>query len=188
MYFMSLPLTASPENSVTKISCYAVKGSTVNRKDSFHWKRLHSVCLGDHLSKHWRKKYSYSGYSVPLTTTHEQFHGSVYAQLHFPDLTQGKTINTLTTFGEVNKGNACIFSLRDCKSTTETKARTLKCIYGTEKHHHHNPHYFCICQQILHTDCPPTAHMHEQFLLAPSYFFLPKSVTILKTSLQAFLK
>lgn len=102
--------------------------------------------------------------------------------------TQGKTINTLTTFGEVNKGNACIFSLRDCKSTSETKARTLKCIYGTEKHHHHNPHYFCICQQILHTDCPPTAPMHEQLLLAPSYFFLPKSVTILKTSLQAFLK
>lgn len=71
MYFMSLSLTTSPENSVTKLSCYVVKSSTVNTKDSFHWKKLHSVCLKDHLSKYWRKKYSYSGYSVPLTTTHE---------------------------------------------------------------------------------------------------------------------
>lgn len=102
-------------------------------------------------------------------------------------LTQGKTINTLTTFDEVNKGNACIFSLRDCKSMSEAKARTLKCTHRSEKHHH-NPHYFCICQQILHTDCPPTAQVHEQFLRAPSYFFLLKSVKILKTSLQTFLK
>lgn len=43
MYFMSLTLTASPENSFTKLSCYAVKSSAVNTEDFFHWKRLHSL-------------------------------------------------------------------------------------------------------------------------------------------------
>lgn len=187
MYFMSLSLTASPEDSVTKLSCYVVKSSTINTRFLPLEEAAFSMFKGSPLKTLEEKILLFRLFSAFDNNT---WIGSLFClcTTALSRLIQGKTINTLTTFGEVNKGNACIFSLRDCKSMSEAKARTLKCVHGSENHHHHNPPYFCICQQILHTDCPPTAHMHEQFLWAPSYFFLPKSVKFLKTSLQAFLK
>lgn len=184
MYFMSLTLTASPENSFTKLSCYAVKSSAVNTEDFFHWKRLHSLTSPN------------TGGKILLFRLFSAFDNNTWIGSLFclcttalSRLTQGKTINTLTTFGWGKQGQCLHLSFEGLQEHEWSKSESTE-IYTWKWKTPSSwyPALLCICQQILHTDCPPTAHMREQFLWAPSYFFLPKSVTILKTSLQAFLK
>lgn len=135
---MCLSLTVSPENSVTKLSCSTVESSTVNMKDSFCWKRLHSIFLDDHLSNVGGKNLLFRLFSAFDNNARIEFHCSVYGQLHFLDLQRARHCPDQLWRGK--QGHACIFSLRDCKSTSKAKARSwsLKCMYGSEKRHHHD--------------------------------------------------
>lgn len=148
---MCLFLTASPENSVTKLSCSTVKSSTVNMKDSFCWKRLHSIFLENDVSNVGGKALLFRLFIAMDNNAWIEFHCSVYGQLHLPD----KTRHYPDQLWWHNQEHTCIFSLRECKSTSKAKARnwSLKCMYGSQKCQHYVqiPCYFPICQQILQT-------------------------------------